>query len=79
MKNGAKKESQQGVAEGILGKMDKIIPGFHGFFKKVEGSKTFGPRIAEIRKEIEKRFGKVKSERASTGSDLLRPVERRSR
>lgn len=58
MKKPEEKEPSQKTSEAVLGKLDKILPGFHGFFKKVEGSKTFGPKIAEIRKEIEKRFGK---------------------
>ena len=57
MKKTEEKE-RQNVSGSVLDKVDKIIPGFHGFFKKVEGSKTFGPRIAEVRKEIERRFGK---------------------
>lgn len=57
MKKTEEKEKQNS-SESVLGRMDKIIPGFHGFFKKVEGSKTFGPKIAEIRKEIDRRFGK---------------------
>jgi hypothetical protein len=60
MKKTEGKNKSQKASESVLGKVDKWIPGFHGFFKKVEGSKTFGPRIAEIRKEIERRFGGVK-------------------
>lgn len=56
-KKGEKTGSQE-VSEKVLETVGKIIPGFHGFFKKIEGSKTFGPKIAEIRKEIERRFGK---------------------
>ena len=53
-----KKNQSEGTSEKVLETIGKIIPGFHGFFRKVEESKTFGPKIAEIRKEIEKRFGK---------------------
>lgn len=60
MKKPGDKESSQQTSEGVLGKLDKIIPGFHGFFKKMEGSKTFGAKIVGIRKEIERRFGGVK-------------------
>lgn len=55
-----KKNQSEGASGKVLETLGKIIPGFHGFFKKVEGSKTFGPKIAEIRKEIEKRFGAKK-------------------
>lgn len=58
MKKTEEKDSSQKTSEAVLGKLDKIVPGFHGFFKKVEESKTFGPKIAEIRREIERRFGK---------------------
>lgn len=55
-----KKTEEKRTSEEVLGKLDKIMPGFRGFFKKVEGSKIFGPRIAEIRKKIERRFGGAK-------------------
>ncbi len=57
MKNGEKKQNHRD-SDRVLEKIDRVIPGLHGFFRKVEQSKTFGPRITEIRKEIEKRFGK---------------------
>jgi len=61
MKKKTRKESgDEGIADTILGKLDQIIPGFHGFLKKAGGSKIFGAKIGEIRKEIERRFGGVK-------------------
>lgn len=57
MEEKEKKSNQSGISNRILGQVDKIFPGFHGFFKKAEKSKTFGSRIAEIRKEIDRRFG----------------------
>ena len=56
-----KKAAELGIAETILGKIDQIIPGLQGFFKKVEKSPVFGGRFSEIRKEIEKRFGAGKA------------------
>lgn len=53
-----KKNQFTGASEKVLETIGKIIPGFHGFFKKMEQSQTFGVRIGEIRKEIERRFGK---------------------
>ncbi|MBI2060272.1 MAG: hypothetical protein HYT87_10925 [Nitrospirae bacterium] len=61
MKEEGKKGAPERVSDQILGAVDKIIPGFHGFFKKAEKSGTFGPRIKEIRKKIERRFGRVKT------------------
>lgn len=58
MKNNKEEKKEHGISEKVLEAMGRIVPGFHGFFKKMEGSKTFGPKVAEIRKEIEKRFGK---------------------
>lgn len=52
-----KKNRSEGAAGKVLETIGKIIPGFHGFFKKMEQSKTFGVQIGEIRKEIERRFG----------------------
>lgn len=60
MKKTEEKGKSQKVSESILSKVDKLIPGFHGFFKRMEGSKTFGPKITEICKEIEHRFGGTK-------------------
>lgn len=60
MKKPEEGQTSRKTSETVLGTLGNIIPGFHGFFKKMEGSKTFGPKIAEIRKEIEKRFGGVK-------------------
>lgn len=61
MKKNSKKESNgEEASDSILGKLDKIIPGFGGFFKKAGESKVFGARIGEIRKEINRRFGAVK-------------------
>ena len=57
-RNQKKGDSTPGVSEQILGKLGRIIPGFDGFFRKAEASKTFGPKMAEIRKEIDRRFGK---------------------
>lgn len=58
MKPKARGRAREPVSDGILQAVGKIIPGFHGFFKKMESSKTFGARVSGIRKEIEKRFGK---------------------
>jgi hypothetical protein len=60
MKQKNKTAASESVSEGILQKVGGIIPGFHGFFKKMEQSKTFGVRIGEIRKEIDRRFGSRK-------------------
>lgn len=60
MKQKEKKSSEQGASEKVLRKMDRVVPGFRGFFKTAEKSKTFGPRMKEIRREMERRFGKVK-------------------
>lgn len=57
MANQEKKEKKEPV-EGILGTIGKIIPGFEGFFKKAEQTKTFGPQMKKIREEINRRFGK---------------------
>lgn len=58
MKNKTRKEaSNENISESILGKLDKIIPGFNGFLKKAGESKIFGAKIGEIKKEIERRFG----------------------
>lgn len=51
---------EEGVVDKVLGGLDKVIPGFHGFLKKAGESKVFGARIGEIRKEIERRFGSAK-------------------
>lgn len=56
----ASKEEKSEVSEEVLKKADKILPGLHGLFKKAETSKTFGQRLAEIRKEIQRKFGKGK-------------------
>lgn len=51
------KASEEGAVEKVLTGLDKIIPGFGGFFRKAGESKVFGARIGEIRKEITRRFG----------------------
>lgn len=56
----SKKERESEASEEVLKKADKILPGLHGLFKKAEKSKTFGRRLAEIRKEIQRKFGKGK-------------------
>lgn len=56
----ASKEGKSEASEEVLKKADKILPGIHGLFKKAEKSKTFGRRLAEIRKEIQRKFGKGK-------------------
>lgn len=53
-----KKTPPQGSSSNVLETLGRIVPGFHGFFKKMEKSKTFGARMTEIRKEIDRRFGK---------------------
>lgn len=61
MKKKTRKESgDENISDTILGKLDKIIPGFNGFLKKAGKSKIFGAKIGEIRKEIERRFNGVK-------------------
>jgi hypothetical protein len=57
----SKKSPEPEVTDEILGKLGRFIPGFDGFFKKIEKSKTFGSRVKEIRKEINRRFGKFTS------------------
>ncbi len=57
MPQNQKKNQSEGASEKVLDTLGKIIPGFHGFFRKAEQSKTFGPRMTEIRKEIDRRFG----------------------
>lgn len=68
-KNKKNKEEQEGnapkdkisqISEAVLKTADKILPGLHGLFKKGELSKTFGSRLKEIRKEIERKFAKTK-------------------
>ena len=59
MANDEKKEQKE-IADDILGAMEKIIPGFGGFFKKAEKTKKFGPRMKKIREEINKRLGGLK-------------------
>lgn len=59
-KKNRKKSNGEEVSESILGKLDKIIPGFHGFLKKAGESKIFGARMTTIRKEIDRRFGTAK-------------------
>lgn len=54
----ASKDEESQVSDEILKIADKILPGLRGLFKKAEKSKTFGSRLTEIRKEIERRFGK---------------------
>lgn len=56
--NHQKKGGSAGSANKILGTIGKIIPGFEGFFKKAEQTKTFGPQMKKIREEINRRFGK---------------------
>lgn len=60
MTRSSKKSPNKKSSDQVLKQIDKIVPGFRGFFKTAEKSKTFGPRLKEIRKEIERRFGKVK-------------------
>lgn len=57
-----KKKSRvpDGFSDQILQAVGRIIPTCHGFFKKMEKSPTFGPRMSEIRKEIDRRFGGAK-------------------
>lgn len=55
-----KRSEPHGVSDQILDAMGRIVPGFHGFFKKMEKSQTFGARVGEIRKEIERRFSGTK-------------------
>ena len=55
-----KKKGANPVQDEVLSQFDKVIPGFNKFFKHVERSKSFGSRMKDIRKEIERRFGKVK-------------------
>lgn len=55
-----KKSSPRGPLATVLETIGKIIPGFDGFFKKMEHSKTFGARIGQIRQEIDRRFGTTK-------------------
>lgn len=52
-----KKSPSQGASEKVLESLGRIVPGFHGFFKKMEKSKTFGARMTDIRKEIDRKFG----------------------
>lgn len=69
-KNDEKNKEEQGhnepkdtiskISDAVLKTADKIFPGFHGLFKKAENSKTFGSRLMEIRKEIERKFAKTK-------------------
>ncbi len=54
------KRVKKEIADDILGAVEKIIPGFGGFFKKAEKTKKFGPRIKKIRDEINKDFGGLK-------------------
>lgn len=55
-----KKSPPEGTSEKVLESLGRLIPGFHGFFKKMEKSKTFGVRMSGIRKEIDRRFGKTR-------------------
>lgn len=57
-----RKEEEEGIADQVLGKVGKLIPGLASFFKKAERSRTFGPKMKEICKEIERRFGHLKDE-----------------
>ncbi len=59
MENQEKKEKKE-IADDIPGAVEKIIPGFGGFFKKAEKTKKFGPRMKKIREEINKRLGGLK-------------------
>ncbi|MBI2067690.1 MAG: hypothetical protein HYW02_06365 [Deltaproteobacteria bacterium] len=57
MKERKEKETSEG-SDKVLGTLNRLVPGFQGFFKKMEGSKVFGEKVKEIRKEMERRFGK---------------------
>lgn len=60
MKQKEKKDASEEASDRVLGAVDRIIPGFQGLFEKAEKSGTFGPRIKGIRKEMDRRFGRVK-------------------
>ena len=59
MANDEKREKKE-IADDVLRTVEKIIPGFGGFFKKAEKTKKFGPRMKKIREEINKRLGGLK-------------------
>ncbi|MBI1884699.1 MAG: hypothetical protein HYS08_10945 [Chlamydiae bacterium] len=52
------KKDKEDVADEILKKVGKVIPGFGSFFQKAQNSKIFGGRIKKIREEMNRRFGK---------------------
>lgn len=60
MKHEEKKDASEEASDRVLGAVDRIIPGFQSLFKKAEESGTFGSRIRNIRKEMGRRFGRVK-------------------
>jgi hypothetical protein len=49
-------KKQKNISDKILGTVNKILPGFGNLFKKLEKSKTFGVKISEIKKEIDRKF-----------------------
>lgn len=50
-------QKQKESSNKLIGKINKILPGFGSFFKKAEKTKTFGARMREIREEMNRRFG----------------------
>jgi len=54
------KRVKKEIADDILGAVEKIIPGFGGFFEKAEKTKKFGPRMKKIREEINRHLGGLK-------------------
>lgn len=56
----APKDKISKISDAVLKTADQILPGLRGLFKKGELSKTFGNRLREIRKEIERKFAKTK-------------------
>ncbi|MBI4356927.1 MAG: hypothetical protein HY559_03515 [Gammaproteobacteria bacterium] len=56
----APQDKKSEASDEVLKKVDKILPGIGSLFKKAEKSKVFGRGIQEIRKEMERRFGKGK-------------------
>ena len=54
------KKGKKEIADDVIGAVEKIMPGFGGFFRKAEKTKTFGPRMKKIREEINKRLGGLK-------------------
>ena len=54
------KKGKKEIADDVIGAVEKIMPGFGGFFRKAEKTKKFGPRMKKIREEINKRLGGLK-------------------